>query len=404
MPYQTVEYDFEPLIRSINNLFETEYEHVRKIELQQIKKLLNDFFPDFKCTEAIFTQNTDNELFGIQISPMFTNIECITKIFNLELSVKFDHYLIEFDSKLANMLTPVQILALMIHDINKLNSPVIIRDIVSYMDYISLTTGKEININQLQINSELFLFAIQDTARNLTSSFETFEDKEKYADDFVHSFGLEEEYENAIQILHNADNSISNQICYPNITLQWFMSKYDGLDPWMHKGIIDDLEDGIRLCGSKLVRRLINQILKKLNVFMSPDEELFYTSLTESSNNKPKKKMSLVSQLKYSGLKSLEDDVYEYRMRIKNVETEDEAINIIRQINNRMGIISDYLENEDLSDTDKERFFKLYDKYDGLREELSKKAIYSRKMYGLFVDYNALQQMSNNGLTMNTYY
>ena len=91
-------------------------------------------------------------------------------------------------------------------------------------------------------------------------------------------------------------------------------------------------------------------------------------------------------------------------MRIKNIETENEAIYVIRQINNRMAIISDYLETEELTEIDRERFFKLYDKYDGLREELSKKAIYNRKMYGLFVDYNALQQMSNSGMTMNTYY
>ena len=114
--------------------------------------------------------------------------------------------------------------------------------------------------------------------------------------------------------------------------------------------------------------------------------------------------MSLAAQIKYSGLKSLEDDIYEYRMRIKNVETENDAIYIVRQINNRMGLISDYLENEDLSELDRERFFKLYDKYDSLREELSKKSIYNRKMYGLFVDYNALQQMSNGSMTMNTYY
>ena len=98
------------------------------------------------------------------------------------------------------------------------------------------------------------------------------------------------------------------------------------------------------------------------------------------------------------------DDIYEYRMRIKNVETEADAIYIIRQINNRMGIISDYLDTEELSDTDKERFFKLYDKYDQLREELSKKAVYNKKMYGLFVDYNALKQMQDQNMIMNTYY
>ena len=92
-------------------------------------------------------------------------------------------------------------------------------------------------------------------------------------------------------------------------------------------------------------------------------------------------------------------------MRIKNVDTQDEAIIIMRQISSRMEILDDYLLNqEDLSDTERERWQKVFDKYERLREELSKKTVYNKKMYGLFVDYNALQNMSGNSITMNTYY
>lgn len=400
MEYQTLQYNFDNLISGICGLT-TECPIARKKALDCIKNELNLFFTDFKCTEAIFTENTDNEFFGIQISPMFSTISDANRIFNPDDNVRFHHYMIEFDSKMFNGdFSAREILALMIHDINKLNNPNLLKDIVACMDYISMQRGEEINLQSINNNLEFFLFAIQDTARKMTSAFEYIPANLSLADDFIRSYQLNEDYEEAMFAIKKCRNNLKDQVACPTVTLHWFMSKYNNLSEWMHKDVANDLKESIRLSGSKLVKRLIDQVIEKMVVFRTDEERSYVKALTESA----KKKMSLASQIKYSGLKSLEDDVYEYRMRIKNVETENEAIYIIRQINNRMGIISDYLETEELSDIDRERFFKLYDKYDGLREELSKKAIYSRKMYGLFVDYNALQQMSSNGMTMNTYY
>ena len=95
----------------------------------------------------------------------------------------------------------------------------------------------------------------------------------------------------------------------------------------------------------------------------------------------------------------------EYAMRVKNIDDEASAIQLMRQINSRMGIISDYLSEEDLSEHERKRWDKLYEKYDKIREEMIKKPIYSRKMYGLFVDYNALMNMSAaNYATLNSMY
>ena len=66
--------------------------------------------------------------------------------------------------------------------------------------------------------------------------------------------------------------------------------------------------------------------------------------------------------------------------------------------------LREYLEEEDMDDKDRKRWESCYNKYTELRDALSKKTVYNRKMYGLFVDYNALQQMNDNGNFMNTYY
>ena len=399
MSYETLQYDFNKLTKAISDLT-TECEYKRKEALCAIKDELNCFFTDFKCTEVLFTMNTDNEFFGVQISPMFAFVDDAFNIFDYEENTKFHHYLLEFDSKLFNgNFTARQIVALLIHDINRLNTPNLLKDIVAAMDHISMCHGHKICMDSLRKNREFFLFAIQDTARKMTSAFEYIPSNLSLADDFIRSYGLNKDYEEAMFGIKTCRNNLQDQICCTTLTLNWFMEKYICLDEITHKEVATDFRECIRFTGSKLVRRIMNQVIDCLVKNRTKNELAYYHVLSEAA-----KKKSLAAQIKASGIRSLEDDVYEYRMRIKNVETENDAINIIRQINNRMGIISDYLETEELFDMDRERFFKLYDKYDGLREELSKKAVYNRKMYGLFVDYNALQQMSNGSMTMNTYY
>lgn len=399
MEYKTIEYDFNKLAEGISGLT-TSCEHARKKALCCIKEELNRFFEDFKCVDVIFTNNTDNEFFGIQISPMFLDCyEGVNKIFkdNCE-DIKFHHYSLEFDSKLFDgTFTARQIIALLIHDINKLNSSNIIKEIVCAMDHIAMCHGKIIQCDSIMKNMSFFLFVLHDTARKMTSAFEYIPSSLSLADDFIKSYGLADDYEDAMFGVKDCRNGLKDQICCTTLTLNWYMEKYDDLCYYNHKDMANDFRDIIKFTGSELVKRNIKGALELLCDRGIYSARPVYESAT-------KKKTSLITQIKTSGLRSLEDDVYEYRMRIKNIETENEAIYVIRQINNRMGIISDYLETEELSDMEKERFFKLYDKYDSLREELSKKAVYNRKMYGLFVDYNALQQMSNNSMTMNTYY
>lgn len=400
MGYETIQYNFSNLAQAISRLA-TENESERRIALCDIKNELNMFFTDFQCTEVIFTMNTDNDFFGVQISPMFSYHDQCIKMLDPECgNLKFHHYLLEFDSRLFNGdFTARQITALLIHDINKLNNPQLLRDIVFAIDHISMCLGQKICMDSIRRNIPFFLFAIQDTARKMTSAFEYIPASLSLADDFVRSYGLNREYEDAMFGIKACRNNLKDQICCPTITLNWFLQKYICLDETTHKNVADDFRECINLTGSKLLRRIMNQIIENLSICRTKEEKAYFHVLSEAA-----KKKSLATQIKASGIRSLEDDVYEYRMRIKNIETENEAIYVVRQINNRMGIISDYLETEELSENERDRFYKLYDKYDSLREELSKKAIYSRKMYGLFVDYNALQQMSNGSMTMNTYY
>ena len=93
----------------------------------------------------------------------------------------------------------------------------------------------------------------------------------------------------------------------------------------------------------------------------------------------------------------------EYTMRIKNIEDENDALLLMRQLNNRIAILEDYIAQEELDERSYQKWNKVLEKYYSLRETLTKKTIYKQKMYGLFADYNVLQQMYMRG-ELNTIY
>ena len=61
-----------------------------------------------------------------------------------------------------------------------------------------------------------------------------------------------------------------------------------------------------------------------------------------------------------------------------------------------ISILDDYLTYEEMSESERSRWQAVYDEYQKIRGELTKKTVYNRKMYGLFVDYNALADMSRS--------
>jgi hypothetical protein len=90
---------------------------------------------------------------------------------------------------------------------------------------------------------------------------------------------------------------------------------------------------------------------------------------------------------KYKGMRGLEDDLYEFNMRVENVDDEDESLQILRAINLRIAMIDDYIleMNKQLNDAEKDRWFGLKSKFIALRDKLANKKTYKDKYYGLFV-------------------
>ena len=78
-------------------------------------------------------------------------------------------------------------------------------------------------------------------------------------------------------------------------------------------------------------------------------------------------------------------------MTVTNIDEQDEAILVMRQINARLAILEDMLTNKDASENQKQKIFKLIDQFKELRDILSRKVTYKDRYVGVIVNYPAIK-------------
>lgn len=382
-----------------------------------MRRELNRLFPDFKCGEVIINKNTDKQFFGIMVVPDYKFGSCSdfaqrvlqgykgTYVHNAVREFepfKECAYTLEIDMQLIRRfdLKPGEVIALVLREICVMNSPKPYSDLRNIIDRFVALNNIEIDVYEILKRPELFSTVCDITMHNITSIFEgsNLELCRNDVPDVLRTFedNIPDYYLSATEKLYSV--ATPESIDTATVLMDWYLRIYDKLD--QSREIEYLLRDSIEIESSIIIKRMLAYCYKSMSTVSPRDEKYYQDVVQESSRRK-----GLIYQMKRNGLKSIEEDLFEYNMRLRNVETQDDAILLMRQINSRMSILEDYLMGEkDLDDKERERWETCYKKYLDLRESLSKKTVYNKKMYGLFVDYNALQNMSQSGNLMNTYY
>lgn len=399
-----IDYNFYNLFRAIDaiinkdDMADSKREDIAAI-CNDIRNELNNFFTDFKCTDMLYTVNTDKPFFGVFVKESDIGPDPILDGNAVEGST----YQVEVDSRLVTDfgLSASEIGSLMLLDIHSMSGNMYSSVLIDAIQAITVFgDNRKIVIDD---NSMLALFNLSCTisARNMTSVFCKRKEELLAVENipqFIQDCDLVESYISAINKLGARMVNTEVDSEYPAIMLNWFKSINQNYDAANGRYVRNLLRKSLSYESSVLVRRSILATINKMDSYIPAMQSQYLKSITEA-------KHGLISQMKRNGLRSLEDDLYEYTMRLRNVETQDDAILLMRQINSRMSILEDYLRDEpDLDDKERKRWEDCYNKYLEIRTALSKKTVYNKKMYGLFVDYNALQNMSQTGQLMNTYY
>lgn len=375
---QRINYNFDDLSTYMAKVKQNPNSH----NLNNLKDELNKFFKDSTCKEIIYTLNTDKMFFGMSVLPVIDS-NMVTKSITSDEKIRIIGYYLEFDSKLFDLLTTRELVAVLLHEVGHMVNDSRPMQIVSDGLNLQLARKNE-NITRLSDVEfkELMVFAYSNSLQKLYSIFES-RDEEVIADEFSVACGFGDELENAIKKIVRNTGTLNKGVNSKLAIIQWSLRVYKDL-ALRRLVAIKTLKKIYSMSPSELEKRTIRNVVRTL------EEPTKAKALAEGSfiDRMLDKTSSAYRSFKYRGMRSLEDDLYEYSLRIENVETEEDALIILRGVNLRMSMIDDYIleQGKNISDSEKERWFKLKNKYQILRDKLGAKKIYKDKYYSLFVN------------------
>ena len=378
---RTITYNFENMLNIYGLIIRNGKASISN--LNDLKKELNKFFKDSECTNVYYTENVDKPFFGMCVFANITDGDNIYEYLMGNDNIRISSYMLEIDSKLFNPvmnLQPDELVAITLHEIGHLVNDS--QSIVNARNYLAsyLADNKEIlSIPEKQNHryKSILAYGLKDFLSKDRSIFYTSQYDEILADEFVRACGFGRALESAMdKISRNnlklyIDSDISKFTAFA-----WSLRIYKGLK-YRRVGALRTLARAKHLTASKIEQKEMERLAQ--NIRTIDDNELI-----EEASNPIKKKLRT---MKYNTMRTLEDDFYELNMRIRNVEDEDDALYLMREINSRLSIIEDYINDGDLDENEKKRWFKTLDNFRTLRDKLSKSIVYKSKTYGIYVNY-----------------
>lgn len=348
--------------------------------LQRIKQELNKFFKDSKCKDLIYTVNTDKPFFGMCVMPYITG-ETAVDILTKDTKIRVKEYYIEIDSKLLEIqFNAKELTAMILHEVGHLvNDAIPVQNIKSSIDFYLGSNNQVLKIDKSVQYRDILAFGMKQALMMFTSLFKR-EDEEIIADQFSVLCGYGPDLESAYKKLTRTTTILSLNRGVPRLAaLEWTLRLYRNVK-LKRIAALHTINHAMTANGSIFQKRELANLERRLKQI--DDHDLL---VHESTNSLVRKVSDIYRNFKYKGIRTLEDDLYEINLRVKNCDEQDEALSILRAINTRMSLIDDYVNTEKLSEKEHERWHDLLNKYDLLRDTLSKKTVYDQKFYGLFV-------------------
>lgn len=379
-------------INSLFGIFIDEYTRTGNLHISTmgyLKDLLNSLLTDDEivCDDCIITDARDKIFFGVYVQPLINPCDVSTIICGCEVSNRITNFRLELDNRLFNGdYTSAEVLALLLFEICCTTSIDAVQRVRAAIDAVltntyRLASGYVLSYSKVEDASYIFHYAI---IKFLSSC-----NRPVMVPDCWY-FKLLDLDKVLLSINNGATTYIGDEECNSKLSIfNWAIEVAEDLSAHT-ADVINTLDDVVRITGSSLEKKMCMHLIESLK--RSTDTDVKTKSLKESMTLL--EGFSLVKGIKANGLRSIEDDLFEYKIRIKNCEDEEDAIFILRQINTRLTILDDYLENTDnISESERRRWESCMNSYRILRAEIGQKKIGNKKQYGIFIDYDKLDQL-----------
>lgn len=354
--------------------------------LDDLKQELNKFFKDSKCREILFTRS-DSLFFGMCVYP-HVDRDLVVSILQDDKKVRFNAYSIEIDSKILHPslnITSSELLAMILHEVGHIVNDSAPVDEVRKVIALQLTkNGDALNIPKTAQYYTILSYGIKDTVRKLTSMFFIYKNGEVLADEFVHMCGYGEHLNSIFDKICKSSLKINDKSVNKLTSLAWSLSVYKELKI-KRVPALRLLAKMKGISGSVIEKRemeIMENAIKNIddsNILEYCDYHdisNYYVFNEDKSQRKETKWAELRKQAATKNMKRFEEDLYEYKMRIRHIADEDDAYYLMRMINTRISVIEDFLDHGNLNEAERKRWWKLLDNYHSLRDELANVTTY----------------------------
>ena len=375
-----IEYDFNEFCNTFQHMLSSEKASIS--DLRTLKSELNRFFKDSKCKEVIYTNNYDNMFFGMKIISMIKADEIYEYLMSKE-PIRVGEYIVEIDSKLLDPvlgLTPTELMAILLHEVGHLvGNAQPIENARNVLNMYLAKNHEHLRYSQLIHYKEILAYGLKDYLSKTESIFYNSNASEIYADDLATAYGFNPELNSAYdKIWKNNIKLYENSEVSKFIIFKWTIDLYKNLKV-RRISAIKTLEDSIRVTGSRLERMEMENVIRRIKRIDDSDI-LSEGAIRDRLSEKMRKN-------RINNMRTIDSNYYELAMRVKNAEDEEDALYIMRQINDNISIIDSYINNKKCDEDEKNQWIDVIRRFQTLRDDLSKSTIYKYKNTGIYVNY-----------------
>jgi len=342
-----------------------------------------------RCISVLFTNNTDKFLFGVFVNPDIIPGQIIEMIVSDEPFANnwCRNYSIEIDLSLFKVLSGQEVAAYIIEDVSSMLNGSCIDEIRYIFDKILVNNGEYIDIKQSINYNQILIYGVKNVLQKVTSLLFKYPDAIG-ANEYAEAFGTTDVLKDIAGMVRKNAFGLEDITNVPKLSvLQWVLMVYKDLDT-NYKLIESTLLEAKELTGSILERKEIERTLIAIHRAITE-------VIAEAAQIREEvvQELSLFKKIKKKGLQAIQDDLFEYKIRLKNCEDIEEAMYILRQVNSRIGILEDYLENNECSDAERARWRGVIEEYIKLRIDISNKKLGPKKQYNVWYDIDALDRI-----------
>ena len=381
---KTINYDFSEILVCFRRA--RELGTFTSADLNVLKRELNRFFKDSTCKEVLFTNNTDNMFFGMKIIALI-NADDIYDYLVDEEPRRIGKYIVEIDSHLLDPildLYPNELLAILLHEVGHLvGDTTPIENARNALSAYLAANRDQIKVQSIIHYKEILAYGLKDYLSKTQSMFYTSDESEIFADEFAIAYGLIDSLESAYKkIVKKNIKLYENSEVSKFIVFSWALSVYKNIKI-RRVGALRTLARAKQLTGSRLEKMEIDNVIRRIRRI----DDDFVNEAAESSAGIRAKIRARMKKARINNLRIIDSTFYELSMQVRNVEDENDALYLMRQINNNLSILEEYINSPDITPTEAESWNKVIDKFKKLRDKLSDTVVYKNKTYGLFVNY-----------------